>query len=349
MPKTLIIRADAGVAIGTGHVMRCLALAQAWQDAGGRCTFAMAESDPALRGRLSREGCEIHQIQSEVGSQDDAAEVARLARSLRAEWVVVDGYRFGGAYQEWIKAANLELLFVDDNGHAGRYSADLVLNQNVHATSDLYQQRAPRTELLLGLRYAMLRREFAGWRDWKRAIPEIASKILVTMGGSDPQNVTETAIHALNNLPADMTVRVVIGGSNPHYESLRQVLSGYGGRFELLHRVHDLPGLMAWADLAVSAAGSTCWEMCFLALPAVIIPVAENQRAAAACLDRLGAATQVSLLTIEDLAEPISGLLLCSEKRRNMSSIARSLVDGDGATRVVDCLLKPVAHAVGQR
>ena len=350
MPETLIIRADASVAIGTGHVMRCLALAQAWEDAGGRCIFVMAESTPAIGERISAEGFEILTIDSEVGTGTDAQSVKKLARDADAAWVVVDGYRFGAEYQDLIKDGDLNLLFIDDNGHARHYAADLVLNQNIHASSTLYPHCASNTELLLGPRYALLRREFAAWTSSKREIAAVGRKVLVTMGGSDPENVTETVIHALREVAINgLTVKVVVGGSSPHIESIKRVTSQQTSRFELLSSTNCMPELMAWADLAVSAAGSTCWEICLLGLPAIVIPVAENQRAAAVRLDAIGGARLADTESIVDsLTENVTDLLSSYERRRRMSAVSRSLVDGLGSTRVVESLLKPVAHAVGE-
>src|ERR1700733_11042670 len=157
--------------MGTGHAMRCLALAQAWQDAGGCCIFAMADVTPAVRRKVEEASCEVVAAQAEAGSTDDATQFIRLAQERNATRVVVDGYQFGADYQRALKSAGLRILFIDDYGHAGHYSADLVLNQNVSADERLYANRESYTRLLPGPRYALLRREFNAWRDHKREIP----------------------------------------------------------------------------------------------------------------------------------------------------------------------------------
>ena len=117
--KPLVIRADADSRMGTGHVMRCLALAQAWQDAGGRALFLMAAVPPALKTRLESEDMEVAPLQATPGSPEDAGETAALARSCGADWVVADGYHFGADYQRLLKDSGLRLLCIDDYGHAG--------------------------------------------------------------------------------------------------------------------------------------------------------------------------------------------------------------------------------------
>jgi len=196
IPAPLLIRADAGVAIGTGHVMRCLALAQAWQDLGGRALFAMAESTPGLTARLRSELCEIVSVEVSIGSQEDSERTAALAREHHAGWVVVDGYQFGADYQEALRSTESKVLFMDDYGHSARYSADLVVNPNVCADEAPYRNRESYTQVLLGTRYCMLRREFKAWRQWQRKIPPLAGRVLVTMGGSDPENLTARVLEA---------------------------------------------------------------------------------------------------------------------------------------------------------
>jgi UDP-2,4-diacetamido-2,4,6-trideoxy-beta-L-altropyranose hydrolase len=155
----LLIRCDANLTIGTGHVMRCLALAQAWKNAGGHAAFAMAETTPAVEERIHAETMEVLPLTESAGSTDDALRTAGLARQNAASWVVVDGYVFGLEYQARLKRAGLQVLFLDDIGHAAYYSADLVLNQNAHASQALYPNREASTRLLLGPRFVLLRRE----------------------------------------------------------------------------------------------------------------------------------------------------------------------------------------------
>src|ERR1022692_1556760 len=128
-PGVLLIRADASVAIGTGHVMRCLALAQAWQDAGGPVTFVMAESTPAIEERLRSEGVGLIRIEGVPGSDFDSEQLLAVARTRGPSWVVVDGYEFGEGYQRALKNGRLKVVLIDDNGRSGTYAADVVLNQ----------------------------------------------------------------------------------------------------------------------------------------------------------------------------------------------------------------------------
>jgi UDP-2,4-diacetamido-2,4,6-trideoxy-beta-L-altropyranose hydrolase len=351
----LVIRTDASVTIGTGHAMRCLALAQAWQDAGGLTTFVMAETTPALENRLLREGMRVERLDVVPGTEEDAQRTAQIARQsgsssiqsssrpsslIQPTPMVVDGYQFGADYQSEIKKAHGKLLFVDDNGHASHYAADLVLNQNVHADEKLYANREPYTRLLLGSRYVMLRREFQAWRGWTRAISPVGRKILVSMGGSDADNVTAVVLHALKSINLhDLELVVVAGGSNPHLALLeRAVESSHGCR--LVKDAVNMPELMAWADVAVAAAGSICWELCALALPAMLIVTASNQKQAAQRLAALGAArTLDSGSEVATAVAPILQELLESQDlRQSLSARSRELVDMDGSVRVVSAL-----------
>ncbi|PYV77358.1 MAG: UDP-2,4-diacetamido-2,4,6-trideoxy-beta-L-altropyranose hydrolase [Acidobacteria bacterium] len=344
-PGTLIIRADATAAIGHGHVMRCLALAQAWQDRGGECVFAMAEPIPEMKARLCTEGFEVIPFTVASGSSDDAAQLAELARVRDASWIVVDGYQFRAEYHRALKSAGVRLLVIDDSGHAGSYCSDLVLDQNAGTRESFYDRRAPYTELLLGSRYAMLRREFTRCREWKREIPPIASKILVTMGGSDPENLSLSVLQSLSfSQLKGVEVTVVCGGSNPHVSALKTLAEKSAGSLRLIVGANDMSELMAWADVAVSSAGSTCWEMCMLGLPAVVIDAAPNQLPLAQELDRRKIAVHMSRpgLDISQLAAKIEWLVNAPEVRSIMSANASQLVDGRGAERVVAAMQAPM-------
>ena len=340
--RTLLIRCDTSVAIGTGHAMRCLALAQAWQDAGGKTVFAMAQSTTAMEKRLQREGMRVARLQAEPGSSDDTKEIIALARRIQPSWVVVDGYIFEAEYQASLKGAGLKVLFIDDNGHAAHYSADLVLNQNAHANVALYRSREPSTVILLGPHYALLRREFAAWRRWKREIPAVARNVLVTMGGSDPDNFTRTAVDGLRGVRDRLRIRVLVGGSNPHIASLEELGADETNSIQLIRDATDMPEQMSWADLAIAGAGAACLEMCLMALPALLIDLAENQTPIANEFSRRGTAYHLgsSKTVIPDRIEAETRRLLVSVVERSvMAQRGRELVDGTGAARVVRKLL----------
>ena len=338
----LMLRADAGVRMGTGHVMRCLALAQAWQDLGGRAIFAMAESTEAIEERLKLENAEVVRLAIPAGTLADADCLATLAQGRDADWVVVDGYHFGPDYQRALKGKGCRILFLDDYGHGERYVADLVLNQNAQANPDFYKDRSSESRLLLGSRYVLLRREFRAWQKWPRVITSVASRILVTLGGSDPEDVTSRVLQAVDEVQDQrLEVVVIAGGSNPHLASLHRHISQAQHDVRLVKNAENMAELMAWADVAVSAAGATCWEMCLLGLPAVVVDLAPNQVPIARELHRRGIAIyagSANALSPSAIAGPLCEILRSVERRSTMSRMGRELVDGNGAARVAALL-----------
>ena len=344
-PGTLLIRVDASITTGSGHVMRCLALAEAWQDEGGTVMAVMAEATPAIEERLRREAIEVTRLAATRGTEDDAARTARLAQDLQTAWVVIDGYPFDSAYQASLKSCGLRVLLIDDNGRADHYSADLVLNQNAHASENRYGRRASYTRLLLGPRYAMLRREFDSWRNWRREIPAAGHRILITMGGSDPDNFTLRTLEALLLVEQEsLEVVVVIGGSNPHEVALEKAAAGLNTRcaVRLVKNALNMPELMAWADVAVSGAGTTCWEMCLVGLPSLVVDLAKNQFPVAERLNELGVACHIGSshdCSAAKIASKLTELLASIETRSRMCSRGRELVDGRGASRVRDAMV----------
>lgn len=351
----LIFRADASPRIGSGHIMRCLALAQAWQDGGSpehrrpehrAVRFAMAGESRSLEARLSAEDMTVERLTAAPGSAEDADRTASLARDLGAEWVVVDGYHFGADYQQRLKAAGLRVLLIDDEGDSGHYSADLVLNQNISAREDLYADREPCTGLLLGTRHALLQRHFLAYRDWQRTIPDRAAHLLVTLGGADADNVTLKVLRALGELAAsELVVTVVVGGGNPHAQALRRQIADFPIPVTLRFDVSDMPDLMASADMAIAAGGITAWELAFMGLPSLSVVLAENQKANVEGLARAGVTEDLGeheTLSTSAIVERLSGLLASPQGRRAMSERGRELVDGHGARRVVEQLDGPV-------
>lgn len=335
MTEQLLIRADASTQIGTGHIMRGLALAQVWQDHGGDVTFLSTDSLPAkLHERLGNEGMMVVLRQGKSGDPNDAQSVIDLAANLGTSLVVVDGYVFGAEYQRALKNAGLRVLFLDDNGHAEHYYADWVLNQNIHADESLYVGREADTQLLLGTRFALLRREFWKWRGWKRTIPDLAHNLLVTLGGTDPNNVTLDVLRAAALIPDAYAfqIKAVVGGSNPHLSTLTSFARDSRLSIEILSNVSNMPELMAWADVAISAGGSTVWELCLMGVPTLALILADNQEA---LVNTLTARGVLHSTHTENLPAVLIHLITDYNGRQQMSASARDLVDGYGVNRVL--------------
>jgi len=346
MQKLLLIRADAGVAMGTGHVMRMIALAQAWREDGGEAVFLCAEITPALEDRVHAEGFSLEKWAAVPGGREDleatCLAISRHAGKASRVAAVLDGYQFGSDFQRGLKNEGCRLLVVDDYGHADFYHADLVLNQNICAHASLYARRDDTTKLLLGPEYALLRREFLQFQNHARDIPEKAARLLVTLGGADADNVTKKVVDALAG--TGLEVRVAVGGSNPHLSSLReaaQEVSRGDTKVDLVVNSSDMPQLMAWADMAVAAGGATCWELAYFGLPAVSIILAFNQEQIARELERQGFGICLgdhSKLDLHLFREELNRLAGDPELRATLAARGREIVDGRGAERVVSCL-----------
>jgi UDP-2,4-diacetamido-2,4,6-trideoxy-beta-L-altropyranose hydrolase len=335
----LIVRVDASAEIGTGHAMRCLALSQGWKDARGRVAFVSAEILPVIGERLEKEGIETIPLEAEPGSRADAAKTVAIARERGAAWVAVDGYRFNGAYQQTIRAGGSRLLAFDDYGHAGDYFADLVLNQNASAAESLYEHRMAHSRLLLGPRYVVLQRVFRTRKPRERPPPAEACGILVTMGGVDSKNATLWVLRGLEQAGIkEAQVRLLASRSNPHLTAIEAAAKASPLEVCVEHDPPDMAEIMAWADLAIAAAGTTSLELAYLGVPSLLVAVADNQRAVAQGLDRAGAARSLGRyedLTEEKLAKAVRDLAESPTARAEMSARARALVDGQGVLRVV--------------
>ncbi|HSO33851.1 MAG TPA: UDP-2,4-diacetamido-2,4,6-trideoxy-beta-L-altropyranose hydrolase, partial [Labilithrix sp.] len=275
--EVLLVRADASATIGLGHVMRCLALAEAWLEGGGAVTFAMSEVPDALVSRIERAGARV----ARVAAPEDAA---RLARELGARFAVVDGYHLGAAHQDALAGAGTRLLVVDDAGETATAAAALVLNQNAHASPSLYGTLGSGPELLLGLGYVLLRREFraSGAAPPARITPELARRVLVTFGGADTAQLTPRALEALAPLDG-LDVLVLAGAANPHASELRPP-AGARATVRIEIDASDMAEKMRWADLALIAAGSTSWELAACGVPMIAVVAADNQRGVAAAI-----------------------------------------------------------------
>jgi UDP-2,4-diacetamido-2,4,6-trideoxy-beta-L-altropyranose hydrolase len=329
----LLIRADATQEIGMGHVMRSLALAQAWRRRGGDVTFASDIADAALRSRIERAGMHVVSPRADGGLE--------IVRSRRWAWVVTDGYHLDADYRAGIRATGHRVLVIGDTANQDLGEADAVLNQN--AGAELIELSVPReTLLLLGSAYALLREELLPLRREPASRPEEARRVVVTFGGGDYGNASAFALRALGRLSdCTLELRVLIGPLNPHRAAL-EVLAHQMSVLCTVVAADDVGAHFAWADLALTAAGSTCWELCYVGVPIVAVRTAENQTVVERGLSAARAAVTlgpVAELRQEDLAATIHGLLRDRSQRFALASAGQRLIDGCGSSRVVDALL----------
>lgn len=341
MPVALF-RADASASMGVGHAMRTLALAQAWTAQGGRAVYAMACGISGFGEKVTATGAEFVKIGAEPGSERDAALTVSLAQSVGADWLAVDGYQFGAAYHQAVSGGGWRMLALDDEGRAGRYDADIVLNQNLHASESLYTNKATRTRLLLGPQYALIARDFFKWRRQGRANPPIARRILVTMGGGDLSDVTRKVVEALRMTSIEgMEARVAIGGANPHYDSVMEAALRGGPPIRVETDIRDMGEAMSWADVAVTAGGSSIYELFFLGTPFIMITTADNQKPVEAAVARFGAGSCLGWhegVSPERISEELKTLAFSQTARGMQVERMSGLVDGLGAVRVAQAM-----------
>jgi UDP-2,4-diacetamido-2,4,6-trideoxy-beta-L-altropyranose hydrolase len=335
----VVFRADASADIGAGHLMRCIALAQALRRRGHRSLFVTGTPEGRLLDRLRRETDGAVPM-ADSGGVADATQTNLVARKHGADWVVVDGYSFDAEYREVLRAAGHQVLCIDDNGE-GRFDSELVLNQNLHGLGLAYSC-GEQTRLLLGPRFALLREEFsvAHTVDCERASER--PRILVTLGGGDPDNCTSRVLDALALVEADgAEVRVICGPASKHRSKIQRQAQRMPMPIEVLIGVEDMAQPMQWADRCITAAGSTVWEYARLGVPMAAGAIAENQVAVAESIERHGMGVNLGWFahsTKEDLSRAFRSWLFDVDALRHSAGLAAQVVDGQGADRVVAVL-----------
>lgn len=334
----LFVCAESGVEIGTGHVMRCLALSQSWIRRGGKVSFLISEGLPNIEARIAANGIYVETLPKGSGSFSQA--LLRSANREPSSIVVLDGYSFGEEEHRVLRDAGLRVLAVDDIAHSDTYFVSWILNQNVYAAAEMYPQAAPKTKLLLGTSYVVLRNEFLPWIGWKRETSRVVRNLLITMGGSDPSNASERILDSLALMTPhnkDWDVALVVGAGNPHWPVLQSGLKRSPLRVRVVRDAQDIPKLMAWADVAIACAGTTAYEFCFMGLPSILFTAADNQLGIANHLSKLGVAVnagQCSKIDVDLFSSQFSALSGPASDRKAMSCEAQKLVDGLGSARV---------------
>lgn len=338
--KTIVIRADGGGMTGTGHLMRMIALAQAIARRGGRAVIATVSCPAPIIDRITGEGL-IHRSLAghPPGSATDARSTLALASELEASWIVLDGYHFDLNYQNELAFSSFQILCLDDHGYSEEWNCDAILNQNLDAQERTsYRNLNPDSRFLLGSSFCLLREEFLRGKPKRKPWKGI-SRLVVTLGGSDPDNASLEVLKLLNQTDAaPLEIRLIVGPDNPNLAALRSLNSRH--KVEFLTAVDDMPAQYLWAEGIISAGGSTCWEWLHTGLPGAIVTIADNQEpiVEAICTTHQAALSLGWFTELGARAEDLSAWL------RNPNVIiipekARGLIDGRGADRVTALLL----------
>lgn len=346
------IRVDASSQIGTGHFMRCMTLADSLKKRDAEVLFVSRHLPEHLRSLAQQRGhgCEIldgavdpgdagdlaHSRWLGTSQAADAQDTVKILTGTQWDWLIVDHYGLDIRWESRLRHAAKKIMVIDDIADR-RHDCDMLLDQNYYADMDVrYTGKVPEhCQLLLGPKYALLRDEFRELR--KQVKPRVGPvrRILVFFGGIDADNYTSLAIEALASMERhNIHVDVVIGVQHPYIEGIKNACVTYG--FDCHVQTERMAELMASADLAIGAGGSTTWERCCLALPSIVFVLADNQKGIARSLEQLGCSHCVSErpVTLVVMREAIRKLLDQMDYLKKLSENSYSLVDGFGIDRV---------------
>ena len=361
----IIFRTDASIKIGSGHVMRCLTLAEELKKNGASVLFISRKHSGNLNHLISIKGFQVIELnQSEIGKSNkskslqneddyrkwlgvsemqDAEETVLSLNNVRMDWLIVDHYALGEKWENELRPHVKKIMVIDDQANRP-HDCDLLLDQNwFENMENRYDDLVPVScTKLLGPEYAMLRPEFAKARKSLKPQNEEVNRIFVFFGGTDPCNLTRMTIQALSEPELTyLEVDVVIGGNNPHQDEIQKTAESR--ELTNLHvQVDDMAAIMAKADLAIGAGGVNTWERMCLGLPALVVSFAENHKVLLGDLAKngyvnyYGSALDVSNSIIKKgILDELSKTSVLSEQSNDVFQ----LVDGQGTGKVAKKLL----------
>lgn len=339
--RRAIFRADASPAVGGGHVMRCLTLADRLKRDGWQTAFACSPETPETLPQLKESG---HEILTLAG--DGIEEMARHWPD-GTDWLAVDHYGLDAGFETVCRPWAKKILVLDDMP-TRRHDCDLLLDQNLGRRADDYAGLLPETaHVAAGIDYALLRPQFAKARTEalarRRERPPIR-RILVGLSLTDPDNATALCLEGIAQagLPG-MRIDVLLGPGAPHLPALRKQAETLAVPVEFHIGVSDVATLLKECDLALGAPGSSAWERCALGLPTLLLILADNQRRNGDELAAQGAAVNlgdVGALTPESIATALRALASDPDALAAMAEAASTLCDGAGPRRMATALSK---------
>lgn len=350
MTLRVVFRADASTRTGQGHVMRCLALADYLRNNGAACSFISARLPGNLIDTVRHKGFRVDEIAPFDRSDwmKDALASTAVLGNESIDWIVVDHYGLDGQWESVLKQHTDYLMVIDDLADR-RHTCDLLLDQNPGRMPQDYQALIdPRCELLIGPSFALLREEFRHQRNLgKSAANDPVGKMLISLGGTDADNVTGNVLSVLESAHIESLSRVsiILGAQAPWLEALREQARTSHLPIEIIVNPDNMAELLSDADLAIGAAGVSALERCCVGLPTLLIVTASNQHPGAAALHSVGAAHYLG--TTSDFADSLRDLLhraVPTAHWQTMSARAQEIVDGEGCARVAYVMSQSVAQ-----
>lgn len=355
----VVIRVDASIKIGTGHVMRCLTLADGLREKGNEVHFICRRHKANLIHLIESKKYQVFALDVEqktsshteaseplahahwlgATQEQDAESCKSIVEALKPDWLIVDHYALDYRWQEALHEFTKKLMVIDDLADR-KHSCQLLLDQTFGRQVEDYKPLVPEScTLLLGSQYALLRPEFSQWRDFslKRRVKPEFKKLFISLGGVDAENVTSRVLEAVNDCEQlkDVDITVVTGANSPHLPSVQRLAKELPLNIEVVVDVSDMAELMANSDLAIGAAGATTWERCCLGLPSVLLVLADNQIKVA---ETLGKKEIVEVLTINQLPGLCRSLLKITANLLTYTRKANVVTDGCGRVRVIESL-----------
>lgn len=361
-------RTDASIQIGTGHVMRCLTLANELTHQGHECWFVCREQPGNLGDLIASQGHGLTLLPAPVNHspqkkdtasddyvlwlgvpwQEDARQTLDVISPLKPDWLVVDHYALDAQWECTLASVVSDIMVIDDLANRPHECA-LLLDQNLGRVASDYDVLLPaECQRLIGPGFALLRPEFAAQREQsleRRKDPEL-KRILISLGGVDRTNVTGQVLEALatSSLPASTELDIIMGAAAPYLDEVRQQAEQLPFKATVNVNVKDMAERMCLADLSIGAAGSTSWERCCMGLPSITVILAENQRSIAEALSKYKACL---LVDTSRVTEELSGLIEMyagnAEVRLLLTQNAAQVCDGWGAERIASAFKGEIA------
>ena len=292
-------RVDSSLKMGTGHVMRCLTLAEELRIRGYECHFICRDHTGNLGSHIQKCGFPVHLMLYQyrpaqeglpldsyltwLGAdiETDAGECRSILQRLQCDWLVIDHYGVDIQWESAVRSSVGKIMVIDDLANRRHY-CHLMLDQTFGRDESDYIQLVPDDcKLLCGSKYALLRSEFRHWRSDTDTRTKRSSlkRMLITLGGIDADNNTKKVLEALmlSKLPYGVEIIVIMGALAPHLDAVIQQAERMPYKIEVRSNVSNMAEVIVSSDMAIVAAGSTVWEMISLGLKPVLIKTAENQ------------------------------------------------------------------------